>query len=676
MCPLVTPFSAIKPITEVLHGVSFTDHYRWLEDQNCEETRAWIGEQTRFARGYLDGIPGRERIGERVRQLLDVETYDSFVKGRRRYFFRKRLPGQEQPGIYLREGIRGQDQLLLDPADRGTGIYTAVKPLQVSDDDALLLYEVKQGGERIGTFEILDIAEGRTLPDTLPQGYLRGLAFTPDRKTFYYAHEPIASKRPFDRVVCHHVLGTRFEQDREILCAGGDQNVHVALVSGRRQLGFLTYRLLDKTSTSFDILGKGSARRPVPVLRNADYLFWPRFLNARILALTDQGAPNRRIVEVQPTNRSEPYFFNLVPEKDAVIRNWNVSANHILVSYTRGGRTWVEIYDAFGKPLGQVPSSEDDTIRVVAAGTEDDEIVLELQSFTKPIELVHYAIPSGKSTAWCEPTVRFDGGSCTSTQACFPSRDGTRIPLFLLGQDRKMAGGTHPTVMTSYGGFGVSATPQFSVLVAVLVECGCLFAVPNIRGGSEFGSQWHKAAKRRNRQVAFDDFLSAAEWLVQTRRTSREKLAIFGGSNSGLLVGVALTERPDLFRAVLCMVPMLDMLRYHLFDDAYFWKDEFGTADDADDFRVLLRYSPYHAVRDGSAYPATMIVSGDADQKCNAFHARKMVARLQAAQLSCAPIVLDYNPNRGHSPVLPLGERVRALTDRVAFFSDQLHLEP
>ncbi|MGB7438922.1 MAG: prolyl oligopeptidase family serine peptidase, partial [Candidatus Acidiferrum sp.] len=248
------------------------------------------------------------------------------------------------------------------------------------------------------------------------------------------------------------------------------------------------------------------------------------------------------------------------------------------------------------------------------------------------------------------------------------------IPMYLAGRHDVLAKSGNPTIMTSYGGYGVSMTPQFSVFVAFLMELGCLFALPNIRGGSEFGVEWHKAAKRRSRQTAYDDFLSAAESLLETGRTSPGKLAIFGGSNSGLLVGAALTQRPDLFGAVVCMVPMLDMLRYHLFDNARVWKEEFGTADDPDDFEALAKYSPYHQVRQGTAYPATMIVSGDLDGNCNPLHARKMTARLQVANVSDHPIFLDYSKFRGHSPVLPLRERIEALTDRMAFLCDQLRL--
>jgi len=246
--------------------------------------------------------------------------------------------------------------------------------------------------------------------------------------------------------------------------------------------------------------------------------------------------------------------------------------------------------------------------------------------------------------------------------------------MSLVGLPNVLEGGPHPVVMTAYGGYGIPMTPQFSVFVSFLLERGCMFALPNIRGGSEFGVQWHDAAKRTMRQVAFDDFLAAAEYLIRTGRTQPRQLAIFGGSNSGLLVGSAMTQRPELFRAVLCIAPVLDTLRYHLFDDAHLWSDEFGISADPADFAALLEYSPYHNIKEKTAYPATMIVSGDSDQKCNPLHARKMTARLQAANVSEDPILLEYSAQRGHSPVLPLQHRIEALTDRLAFLCDRLCL--
>jgi prolyl oligopeptidase len=675
MYPIATPpLSAVEPVLDVLHGVPITDPYRWLEDQNSPQTRAWINEQTRYARSYLDGIAGRPHIRERVRELLDVETHDSFLKSGRRYFFRKRLPGHEQPSIYFREGAEGEDQLLIDPAARGTGPYTAVKPLRISPGGSLLLYEVKHGGERTGVFEILNVANRRVLPDDLPHGYLRGFAFAPDAKSFYYVHEATQAESPFHRAAFQHVLGTTSAVDKRIFYAGEDEKLRLAIVAGKRPIGLLVYRFLDKTYTDFYLWRMGGSGRAISVIRDADYSFAPCFLPGRILAVIDEKAPNRKIVEVQPRRNKNPLYFDLVSETDALIRNWVVTSHHIIVSYVRGTRTQIAVFDLFGKRLGNIACNDGETVRILASSPDDDEVLLERESFTRPIEIVRCSATSGAISTWARRDVPFDSADYADTEVNFPSKDRTTIPMFLVGHRDVLAGGTHPVIMTSYGGYGVSATPQFSVLVAFLIERGCLFALPNIRGGSEFGEGWHSAAKRRNRQVSFDDFIAAAEWLVGTERTERRELAIFGGSNSGLLVGAAMTQRPELFRAVLCMVPLLDMLRYHRFDGAHVWTEEFGTAENPEDFAALVNYSPYHAVRQGVAYPATMLVSGDVDRSCNPLHARKMTASLQAANTSSYPILLDYSRFRGHSPTLPLSVRIEALTDRIAFLCDQLRI--
>jgi prolyl oligopeptidase len=392
------------------------------------------------------------------------------------------------------------------------------------------------------------------------------------------------------------------------------------------------------------------------------------------LAITDRHAPNRRIVEIRLRENGEHEWIDIVPESDTPIRNWLVVGDSIFVSYTKDMQHSVSIFDFFGKKTGEVPVRSEETLRLIGGSPDGDELLLETESFTEPISIYRYSAKSNERTLWAKRSIPFDSTDFIHSQIWFMSKDGTRIPMYLVGRQDVLKRSSNPTIMTSYGGYGVSMTPQFSIFVAFLMERGCLFALPNIRGGLEFGIKWHNAAKRRNRQTAYDDFLSAAEWLLKTGRTAPGKLAIFGGSNSGLLVGAALTQRPDLFRAVVCMVPMLDMLRYHLFDNAHIWKDEFGTVEDPEDFAVLAKYSPYHRVSDGVAYPATMIVSGDADRNCNPLHARKMTARLQAANVSDHPIFLDYSKFRGHSPVLPLGERVEALTDRMAFLCDQLQL--
>jgi prolyl oligopeptidase len=668
------PYSRVEPVTDVLHGVPVVDPYRWLEDQDSQETRAWLAEQSCYARSYLDAIPGRAVIRERIRQFLDVETYDCIQAVGDRYVFRKRLRGQEQPGIYLREGDDGKDGLLLDPANRGTGNYTALCPLQISGDGRLLLYEVKQGGERAGTFELFDIETRRTLPDVLPRGFLRGFAFAPDGRSFYYAHEAIGSKAPGARAVYHHILGEGFADDKQVFSVGENSELQLQIAPGEEELGFLVYRVADQIRTDFYLWQLNGNDRPQQLIENAAYRFVPRLQSGRVLALTDRDTPTCRIVEVRGQSGHEPEFFDIVPACEAPIRNWIVTQNVIYVSYASGTTTQIRVFDLSGKSLGCIPSRRHSTIRMVGAAMSTDELFFEQESFTEPIQVYRYLPQSGAVKLWAQRSTPFDPERFGHLQVSYPAKDGTPVPMFLVGLRENLEGGQHPVIMTSYGGYGVPMTPQFSVFVAFLMEQGCLFALPNIRGGSEFGVEWHKSAKRRNRHVAFDDFLAAAEWLIGTGRTEPQELAIFGGSNAGLLVGAAITQRPELFRAAVCMVPILDMLRYHLFDNARMWKDEFGSSDDPADFAALADYSPYHRVRDGVAYPAIMFVSGDADQNCNPMHARKMVARLQAATVSRSPIVLDYSVARGHAPVLPLSTRIDALTDRMAFLCDQLGL--
>jgi prolyl oligopeptidase len=668
------PRSPVEPVTEIFHGVTVTDPYRWLEDQDSARTRAWIEEQTRYARTYLDNIPGRERIRDRIRKFLAVETYDSVQIAGGRYFFRKRLPDQEQSCVYMRDGADGEDQLLIDPSERGSGKYTAAKPLRVSPDGRLLLYEVNQGGERTGTFELLEIDTRKRLPDLLPRGYLRGFAFAPNGASFYYVHEAADAKRPFYRAAYQHILGTRPSEDREIFFAGEDAKLRLALLSDKKRLAFFVYRFLDKSLADIYVQPFEGSVPPELIFSRIDYILGLRLMDDKILAITDRDAPNYRIVEIRLQKNGEHEWIDIVPETDTPISNWLVVGDSIFVSYMKDMEHRVFIFDLSGKKTGEMPIQSDETVRIIGGSPDGDELLLETESFTKPIAIFRYSTKSNERTLWAKRTIPFDSGDFCHSQIWFMSKDGTRIPMFLVGHRNVLKRTGNPTIMTSYGGYGLSMTPQFSIFVAFLMERGCLFALPNIRGGSEFGVEWYNAAKRRNRQTAYDDFLSAAEWLLKTGRTAPGQLAIFGGSNSGLLVGAAMTQRPDLFGAVVCMVPMLDMLRYHLFDNAHVWKDEFGTVDDRDDFAVLAKYSPYHQVRDGTAYPATMIVSGDADRNCNPLHARKMTARLQAANVSDHPIFLDYSKFRGHSPVLPLCERLAGLTDRMAFLCDQLHL--
>ena len=666
------PLTQDEPITEILHGIPVTDPYRWLEDQNSPRTRAWIKQQTQYARSYLDSIPSREQIKQRVRKFLAVETCDSLKKAGGRYFFRKRLAQQEQSSLYMREGLDGEDQLLLDPSDQKRGAFVSVKPVRVSSDGNLLLYEEKEGGERAGNFFIFDVLAHKKLPDAFPKGYLRGFSFAPDSKSFYYVFQPLDSALLSQGCVYHHVLGTAFGTDRAVFHAKGNEKVRLALISDASRLGILVYRFQVETYTNFYVTPFSAEVEPECVVLDCADRFMPALTNRGLIAVTDRGAPNFRVVALRRSTRGVWEWLDLIQESNRNIQQWLVANDRIVVSYMREGQIEIRTFNLEGKQIGTLEVPSDETVRLAGVSATGDEIFLQIESFNRPPQTACHCMHTGAHTRWPRPEASLDLPPFAHKRISFRSKDGVLVSMFLAGKPESLAEARRPTIMTAYGGYGVSMTPQFSVLASLLMERGCVFALPNIRGGSEFGTAWHQAAKRRRRQVACDDFLSAAEWLISTGRTARDRLAIFGGSNAGLLVAAAATQRPDLFAAVLCMVPLLDMVRYHLFDGADVWQGEFGTSDDADDFFALLGYSPYHNIKKGCKYPATMIVSGDSDQNCNPLHARKMIARLQSANISGEPILLDYTRFRGHSPVLPLSTRIDALTDRIAFLTESL----
>jgi prolyl oligopeptidase len=668
------PVTRVDPITEVIHGVAVVDPYRWLEDGDSRDTREWIEQQSAFARGYLDELSGRNQIERRIRECLEIETCDSVLAAGGHYVFRKRLPREEQPSIYARKGPDGPDRLLINPADRAAGKYIAVNPLAISPDGKILAYEVKEGGERTSCLELVDLETGNRLPESLPRGYLRAFAFGPDSRSFYYSVEPVDRSESFAHVVYQHELGHDLEKDQIIFNAGHANNLRIGLISGPTSLFIFVQRILDPILIDCYLLAHTSNEPARQILHNVDYVFAPQFADNRILALTNLNAPNLRIVELYLHPDGNHELTELVPSRAALIQQWVMLRKHMVVSYLEGTSFRVCIFDLFGKPLGEVPIPEGTTIQLIPGLGDPDEFMFRCESFFESPSIQRYSIIRREQSTWSKRGISLDRTIYGQRQIWYHSKDGTRIPMFLVGRRDILEAKENPVILTSYGGFQTAMTPQFSVFVAFLMEKGCLFALPNIRGGGEFGAEWHIAAQRQHRQIAFDDFLSATHWLIDNEVAAPDRVAIFGGSNSGLLVGVAMTQAPSLFRAVVCIAPLLDMVRYHLFNGATKWKEEFGTAESPDDFAALWSYSPYHRISENVAYPAVMMISGDADQKCHPLHARKMIARLQATNCSAHPIILDYSKHRGHVPVLPLSIRVGALTDRMAFLCDQLGL--
>jgi len=661
-------------VTDVLHGVPITDPYRWLEDQNSPRTREWLEEQTAYTRSYLDAIPGRERIRKRVDELLAVEIVSEPWKVGSRHFYLKRKAHQEQAVIMMREGDTGEEVVLVNPAKRGEGSTTAVTILNISNDANLLAYGVRHGGEDWQSAEFFDVGTRQVLADRLPVGSGPALVFSPSGRGFYYSHEPIDSVRCHYRAVFWHQFGSRPNSDIEIFFAGEDPKLHLG-VFGTPNGQLLAYVVMHaEVPPTFDLyLHDVSGGKPArKILECIQSVFSPFFIGNKLFALTDWKAPNLRIVAIDPEHAERGQWVDIVPQSSLRIKDFAVVGDSICIGYVKDVASKIEVFDFAGHRRSSVPCPPQGTARLFGRPVGSDTLFYSFSSFNEPPRIFSYLASNDRQFEWAKSPVKLDTSSFEIEQIRYKSKDGTLVPMFLVA--RKGLGPTRPlpTFITGYGGFGNSLTPQFNAYSSLLVEQGVLFAVANLRGGGEFGEEWHRAGRRHRRQNAIDDFIAGVEWLLENGYATPGRIAIGGGSNGGLLVGAAMTQRPDLFRAIVCLGPLLDMLRYHKFNQASDWLEEYGCADNQDDFRHLQAYSPYYRVEDGVAYPSVLLISGDADTRCNPMHARKMAARLQRATSSGRPILLDYKPTWGHAPLQPLSRRIEALTDRIAFICHEL----
>ena len=671
------PPTQAEPVTETLHGVQITDPYRWLEDQNSPRTRAWLEEQTAYTRAYFDAIPNRDQIRERVRELLALKgsISDPWNVGER-YFFLKRQNDREQPVIVLRDGLFGPETILVDPALRETGCSTSVSIATISEDGRFLAYSVRQGGTDHSSIEILDLETGAVLPDRLPDGFCSGIAFATRGSGFYYSHRELSDPHPNYRAVFWHRFGTERSQDQEMFFAGDEPNLFLG-IHHSPEAKLLVYNISStgkfrRTSIYMHREDDGEAATPTLLLHDIEGCFAPFFVRGRLLAYTDLAAPNFRIVAIDISHADPTHWRDIVPESARCIQAFAVADDQIFVTYTDRFSTRIEAFGLDGKEKQPIPVPLHGTINLVNRTIVTEKLLYSYTSASEPARVCCYDTRTEEAVTWEEGNLAFDPSLIESDEVVYDSKDGTSVPLLLATRKGLLHSGPLPTFLTGYGGFGSCVTPRFTAFATFLMEQGFLFAVPALRGGSELGEQWHRAGKGRNRQNSFDDFVAAAEWLISERWSTAGRIAIGGGSNAGLLVGAAITQRPELFRAAICLGPLLDMTRYHLFDFAAGWADEYGSPDDEQDFHSLLAYSPYHRVRGGTAYPAVLFISGDADTRCNPMHTRKMTARLQAATSSDHLILLDYKPAWGHAPVQPLSIKIDALTERLAFICHEL----
>ena len=673
------PPTLVEPVTDFLHGVEVLDPYRWLEEQNSPSTRRWIKEQTDYACSYFDSLPEREVVRERVSELLSIPSIVAPWSVGGHYFFLKRQHDSEQPVIVMRNGLFGEETVLVDPVSRATGTSTAVAIAAISNDARLLAYAVRQGGTDHSALEILDIERNTVIPDRLPEGFCSGFVFAPAGTGFYYSHRDLRDPRPNYKAAFWHSFGRDRSQDVEVFFAGERPNLFLGILDSPEAnlLAYAVFSAGKHRATSIYLQSLELEMAPKLLLRDIEGCFAPFFAHGQLFACTDFSAPNLRIVRIALDDPDPTLWRDIVPQSDRRIQQFKVAGDRIFVTRIDRFSTQIEVFGIKDGERDRVPFSPHGTIDLLNPTNRTDSLFYSYTSIAQPAVAYCYNTREEKPCLWQEANVPFDPSVVAVEDTSYPSKDGTSIPLFLAARRDLLHSGPLPTFLTGYGGFGSCVTPRFTAFATLLIEQGLLFAVPALRGGSELGEQWHLAGKRENRQNSFDDFIAAAEWLQSHSQSAKGRIAIGGGSNAGLLIGAAITQRPDLFRAAICLGPLLDMTRYHLFDFAAGWAEEYGSPEDEQDLHYLLGYSPYHHVQNGADYPAVLLISGDADTRCNPMHARKMAARLQAANHSGHPILLDYKTNWGHTPVQPLSAKIAALTDRLAFLCHELgvHVE-
>jgi prolyl oligopeptidase len=665
---------------ESLHGETIPDPYRWLEDGESPDTRAWTEAQNALTRSYLDAVPGRARLRARLDQLLAIGAIGVPTPARGRYFYQRRDGRQNQPVLYLREGVHGEDRAVVDPNALDPGGTVALDWYYPSDDGRLLAYGLSENGSEQSVLHVLDVDSGVARPDRIPHTRAADLAWLPDATGFYYTRYPAPGDAPegeehYHRAVHFHRLGSDPAGDPVVFKPAEKEHwPGVGISPDGRWLVIGVARTFDQTDLYLQ--DRRSGAPPVAVAKDLPASFEGEVAHGQLFMRTNLEAPTYRLYAVDPERPAREHWREIVPPRaDAVLEGVRVSARHLALSYLERASSRLRLADHGGGGLREVALPTIGSL--FGAGTEWDgnELFYGFSSYTVPPGVHRVDLETGAAELWRGVEADVDPRRYEVGQVSFRSRDGTEVSMFLVHLAGLRRDGTNPVYLTGYGGFNISMTPAFSRSLLLWLESGGVVAIPNIRGGGEYGERWHQEGMLGQKQNSFDDFIAAAEWLIAQGYTTPARLAAAGGSNGGLLMGAVLTQRPELFRAVVVQVPLLDMLRYHRFLIARLWIPEYGSAEDPAQFPWLRAYSPYHHVRDGVAYPAVLLATAESDTRVDPMHARKMAARLQAATSSSRPVLLRLESRAGHGAGKPLSKVLEELTDTWAFVFSELGVE-
>jgi len=692
--PSAPPKAKVDAVEDTINGHKIADPYRWLEDANSSETEEYVREELAYTRSILDPLPRREQIHQRLTQLASIGTITAPQLGGKYYFYTRREGTQNQPVLLVREGIHDKDRALVDVNQMAADGTVALDWWYPSDDGKYVAYGTSASGSEESTLRVIESATGKILPDMIERTRFASLAWKKDNSGFYYTRHPKKGEVPAGEEVYHvkvfyHVLGSDPAKDPLIFGEGRNpQDIpQVALPDDDDDWLLITvFEGWAKSEMYLQDLKAGTA--PVELTSGKEFLYNGEIFKGKLYITTNEDAPRFRVLAVDATNPRRENWKEIIPQSDAVLKGVAVFGGQFFAQYEKNASSQLRLFELDGKPIQEISLPAIGTIGAVPGNSNSGiggrwdrkEAFYDFVSFTIPPTVYHVDLPSRRSEVWDK--VRAPGIDPTAyevNQIWYASKDGTKVPMFVFHKKGLALNGKNPTLLTGYGGFNISLTPDFRGSRYLWLEHGGVFAVANLRGGSEFGEDWHRAGMLEKKQNVFDDFIAAAEYLIAEKYTDKDHLAIQGGSNGGLLMGAALTQRPDLFRAVVCQVPLLDMLRYQNFQIAKLWIPEYGSADDAKQFDWLYAYSPYHHVKPGTEYPAILFMTADTDTRVDPMHAKKMAALMQAeaanGQSRERPILLRIETKAGHGAGKPITKQIEELTDIYSFLFWQVGIK-
>jgi len=685
--PATPPKAKTEVVEDTIHGHKIADPYRWLENSQAADTQQYVHDELAYTRSILDPLPGRAQTHQRLTQLLSIGTIGTPQLGGNFYFYTRREGTQNQPVLFVREGINGKDRALVDVNQLAADGTVALDWWFPSEDGKYVAYGTSTSGSEESTLRIIESATGTILPDTIERTRFASVAWKKDNSAFFYSRHPKKGDVPAGEEVYHvkifyHVMGTDPSKDPLIFGEGRKaQDIPGVQLADDddRWLLITVFQGWAKSEMYLQDLKAGTP--PVEITSGKDFLYSGEIYQNKLYITTNEDAPRSRVLVVDAANPKHENWKEIIPQSDAVLQNTAILGGKLGAQYEKNASSLLKLFQLDGKFIDDIPLPAIGTVAGTGGKWNRQEVFFGFQSFTIPPSIYHFDLSSRKTNLWDKVNAPgIDPSAYEVHQLWYTSKDGTKVPMFVFHKKGLELNGHNPTLLTGYGGFNISLTPSFVGGRYIWLEHGGIFAVANLRGGAEFGEDWHQAGMLEKKQNVFDDFISAAEYLISQKYTDKDHLAIQGGSNGGLLVGAAFTQRPDLYRAVVCQVPLLDMLRYQNFQIAKLWIPEYGSAEDSKQFDWLYAYSPYHHVKQGTQYPAILFMTADTDTRVDPMHAKKMAALMQAeaanGQSRERPILLRIETKAGHGAGKPITKQIEEGTDIYSFLFWQLGVKP